>query len=120
MMEAPCNTSSPAITQNSQRTAVTMPATVRDVPGIHISAVACGGVSTPIYSQGAIFPQHFSNTPTEKRTIRIDTKLLAEAESDDPKKKRQDAAEELRQVVATVGKPSGTAATASDRADRNI
>src|SRR5205807_1487807 len=39
------------------------------------------------------------------RTIRIDTRLLAEAESDDPKKKQQDAAEELRQVVATVGKP---------------
>ena len=57
-----------------------------------------------IYGQGAIFPELFSNTPTEKRTIRIDTKLLAEAESDDPKKKRQDAAEELRQVVATVGK----------------
>ena len=57
-----------------------------------------------IYGQGAIFPELFSNTPTEKRTIRIDTKLLAEAESDDPKKKKQDAAEELRQVVATVGK----------------
>lgn len=56
------------------------------------------------YGQGAIFPELFSNTPTEKRTIRIDTKLLAEAESDDPKKKRQDAAEELRKVVATVGK----------------
>jgi type III restriction enzyme len=56
------------------------------------------------YGQGAIFPKLFSNTPTEKRTIRIDTKLLAEAESDDPNKKRQDAAEELRQVVATVGK----------------
>ena len=35
----------------------------------------------------------------------LKAKLLAEAESDDPKKKRQDAAEELRQVVATVGKP---------------
>ena len=47
---------------------------------------------------------HFSNTPTEKRTIRIDTKLLAEAESEDPKKRKQDVAEELRRVVATVGK----------------
>jgi NAD(P)-dependent dehydrogenase (short-subunit alcohol dehydrogenase family) len=27
----------------------------RDVPGIHVSAVACGGVSTPIYSQGATY-----------------------------------------------------------------
>ena len=61
--------------------------------------------TTTVYGKGAIFPEHFSNTPDVNRTIRIDTKLLAEAESDDPKKKRQDAAEELRQVVATVGKP---------------
>lgn len=56
------------------------------------------------YGQGAIFPEVFSNTPTKKCTIRIDTKLLAQAESDDPNKKKQDAAEELRKVVATVGK----------------
>jgi type III restriction enzyme len=56
------------------------------------------------YGQGAIFPELFSNTSAEKRTIRIDTKLLAEAESDDPNKKKQDAAEQLRKVVATVGK----------------
>lgn len=61
--------------------------------------------TTTVYGKGAIFPELFSNTPDVNRTIRIDTKLLAEAESDDPKKKRQDAAEELRQVVATVGKP---------------
>jgi type III restriction enzyme len=58
-----------------------------------------------VCGKGAIFPEYFSNIPERKRTIRIDTKLLAEAESDDPSKKRQDAAEELRQVVATVGKP---------------
>jgi type III restriction enzyme len=57
-----------------------------------------------VYGKGVIFPEHFSNTRSEKRTIRIDTKLLAEAESDDPKKKKQQFAEELRQVVATVGK----------------
>ena len=61
--------------------------------------------ASTVYGKGAIFPEYFSNTPDVNRTIRIDTKLLAEAESDDPKKKRQDAAEELRQVVATVGKP---------------
>jgi type III restriction enzyme len=58
-----------------------------------------------IYGQGSVFPEHFSNTAAEKRTIRIDTKLLAEAESEDPKKTRQTFAEELRRVVATVGKP---------------
>src|ERR1039458_4877008 len=45
--------------------------------------------TTTVYGKGAIFPEHFSNTPDVNRTIRIDTKLLAEAESDDPKKKRQ-------------------------------
>ena len=55
--------------------------------------------------EGRDLPGAFSNTPDVKRTIRIDTKLLAEAESDDPKKEAEDAAEELRQVVATVGKP---------------
>lgn len=57
-----------------------------------------------VYSRGRVFPDYLSNTPTEKRTIRIDTKLLAEAESEDPKKNKQTAAEELRRVVATVGK----------------
>jgi len=58
-----------------------------------------------IYGKGAVFSDYFSNTATENRTIRIDTKLLAEAESDDPSKKRRELAEELRRVVATVGKP---------------
>lgn len=62
------------------------------------------GKSRTIYGQGRIFPEFFSNTATEKRTIRIDTKLLAQAESDDPNKSRQVAAEELRHVIATVGK----------------
>ena len=45
-----------------------------------------------------------ANIPTRKHTIRIDTKLLAEAESEDPNKKKQQMGEELRRVVATVGK----------------
>jgi len=52
-----------------------------------------------IYGKGTIFPDLFSNTPEVKRTIRIDTKLLAEAESDDPAKKKQEAAGELRRIV---------------------
>ncbi|HJT31819.1 MAG TPA: hypothetical protein VJ783_07175, partial [Pirellulales bacterium] len=58
-----------------------------------------------IYGRGSVFPEYLSNTPTEKRTIRIDVKLLAEAESEDPAKTKQRFAEELRRVVATVGKP---------------
>jgi type III restriction enzyme len=57
-----------------------------------------------VYGQGRVFPEYFSNTATAKRTIRIDTKLLAQAESDDPGKNRQTAAQELRHVIATVGK----------------
>jgi type III restriction enzyme len=56
-----------------------------------------------VYGKSAVLPE-FANTATRKHAIRIDTKLLAEAESADPKKGRKDAAEELRKVVATVGK----------------
>jgi len=58
-----------------------------------------------IYEKGSIFPEHFSNTATQKRTFRIDSKLLAEAESEDPSKNRAQAAEDVRKVVSTVGKP---------------
>jgi type III restriction enzyme len=44
-----------------------------------------------VYGRGVIFPDYFSNTPGERRTIRIDTKV-ADEES------------ELRHIVATVGK----------------
>lgn len=50
------------------------------------------GKTSTVYGRGAIFPEHLSNTPEVKRTIRIDTKV-ADIES------------ELRKVVATVGKP---------------
>ena len=57
-----------------------------------------------VYGGGVVFPEFLANTETEKRTIRIDSKLLAEAESEDPNKSRKDVGEELRQVIATVGK----------------
>ncbi len=38
-------------------------------------------------------------------TLRIDSKLLAAAESEDPRATRKDAAEELRKVVSTIGVP---------------
>ena len=38
-------------------------------------------------------------------TLRIDSKLLAAGESEDPKATRKEAAEELRKIVSTVGKP---------------
>jgi type III restriction enzyme len=57
-----------------------------------------------VYGEGTIFPHYLSNTPTAKHTIRIDTKLLAEAESEDPAKTKRILAEELRKIVSTVGK----------------
>jgi type III restriction enzyme len=56
------------------------------------------------YGQGRIFPEYFSNREDFKPTIRIDSKLLEKAESGDPTVSKQEAAEQLRRIVATVGK----------------
>ncbi len=56
-----------------------------------------------VYGQSDILPE-FANQPNVCHTIRIDSKLLASVESDDKTKGRDAAAEELRQIVATVGK----------------
>jgi type III restriction enzyme len=58
-----------------------------------------------VYGTGKVFPEYFSNRPGFTPTIRIDSKLLSQAESEDPSASRLDNAERLRQVVATVGKP---------------
>ena len=56
------------------------------------------------YTQGSVFPELLSNEEGVLRTLRIDSKKLAQAESADPTKKGAEAAEELRQIVATIGK----------------
>ena len=58
-----------------------------------------------VYGEGEVFPEYFANRPGQRRTIRIDSKLLAEAESDDPSKRKRHAAEQLRRIVSTVGRP---------------
>ena len=58
-----------------------------------------------VYGQGAVFPDMLSNTEGNSRTLRIDSKMLDAAESEDPQKNRTQAAEDLRRVVATIGKP---------------
>ena len=58
-----------------------------------------------VYGGGAVFPDMLSNTESSSRTLRIDSKMLAEAESEDPQKNRTQAAEDLRRIVATIGKP---------------
>lgn len=56
------------------------------------------------YGGGVVFPEYFQNAPGIKRTIRIDTDLLAKAESEDKTQSKKELAEALRKVVATVGK----------------
>jgi type III restriction enzyme len=49
------------------------------------------------------FPELWNREGAEV-TLRIDSKLLAAAESEDPKATKKDAAEELRRIVSTVGR----------------
>ena len=57
------------------------------------------------YGQGAVFPDLLSNDKDVLRTLRIDSKMLADAESEETGKNKAQAAEDLRQIVATIGKP---------------
>ncbi len=50
------------------------------------------------------FPDLWNQAGAEV-TLRIDSNLLAAAESQDPNANRKEAAEELRRIVATVGRP---------------
>ena len=53
------------------------------------------------YGDGQVFSELFSNRENDMRTLRIDSKMLADAESG----KAAGAAEDLRRIVDTVGKP---------------
>lgn len=55
------------------------------------------------YGAGKLIPE-FANREGFRPTLRIDSKLLAQAESEDGSGSRQDAAQTLREIVATVGK----------------
>jgi type III restriction enzyme len=56
------------------------------------------------YGNGDIFPELLSNQAGAEVTLRIDSKLLAAAESEDPNTTKKEAAEELRKIVSTVGR----------------
>ena len=62
------------------------------------------------YGPSTIRPE-LANTEDRKHTIRIDTKLLAEAESGDPRKGKKDFAEELRQLSLLSARPVNPAST---------
>lgn len=57
-----------------------------------------------VYGTGRVFPEYFSNTKEKRNTIRIDSKLLSDAELRDDGVSKQDAAERLREIISTVGK----------------
>lgn len=57
-----------------------------------------------VYGRSAFGFAPFENEPGRRYTLRIDMDALAKAESDDPDVSKSDAAEQLRRVVATVGK----------------
>lgn len=57
-----------------------------------------------VYEGGQVFPE-FSNSGRFRPTLRIDTKLLEQVESDDPAMNKSQAAEELRETIAHIGKP---------------
>jgi type III restriction enzyme len=56
------------------------------------------------YGRGQVFADLLSNAKGNEVTLRIDSNLLAAAESEDPNATRKEAAEELRRIVSTVGK----------------
>jgi type III restriction enzyme len=56
-----------------------------------------------LHGHGAL--ERFRNQPGEERTLRIDSKLLADADFAEASGSREAAAEQLRRKVATVGKP---------------
>ncbi len=63
-------------------------------------------VEKVVYGQGQIFPEYLQNEPGVKRTVRIDTKLLAKIETEEGETKDQ-AAKALRDIIASVGKRGG-------------
>lgn len=57
-----------------------------------------------VYDKGQVFPDLLSNTRDFQPTMRIDSKLIREAEKGEEGKTRDAVGEELRQKVSTVGK----------------
>lgn len=61
-------------------------------------------IEKKVYGTGSLFPELLSNSENFSPTLRIDSKLLAQAESEDPKVSKKDAANQLREIVSTIGK----------------
>ena len=61
--------------------------------------------SKTVFGTGLVFPELFGNHEGFRPTLRIDSRLLAEAESESVSGSRKEAAEALRRTIDTVGKP---------------
>ncbi len=57
-----------------------------------------------VFDSGHVFPELLGNTENIENTVRIDSKLLSQAEEREEGKSKQDAAEALRKKVNTIGK----------------
>jgi len=57
-----------------------------------------------VYGNGQVFPDLLSNTDGNQPTMRIDSRLIAEAENEEEGKTRTTVGDELRRKVSTVGK----------------
>jgi len=57
-----------------------------------------------VYGTGRVFPEYFSNTEEKQNTIRIDSRLLSDAELREHGVSKQDSAERLRDIISTIGK----------------
>ncbi len=94
------------ISGESESETVTLP-DVEDVESGDDEDAPAGKKEKPkkhvVYGKSAILTE-FANTAARKVTVRIDSKLLQEAEAADPAKARKTAAEDLRKIIATVGK----------------
>jgi len=58
-----------------------------------------------LYEGGLKGFSEFHNRASFRPTLRIDTKLLDQVESEDPSQSKSEVAEELRQTIASIGKP---------------
>ena len=60
-----------------------------------------------VYGDGQVFPELFSNGMGRMRTLRIDSKLLADAESGQAGRSGGTEPRHLRRIVDSVGKTGG-------------
>ena len=89
---------------SGERTVTAESSDVEDEDEESASRRAPKSTTKTIFGQGSLFPEYFSNSAQRKHTLRIDSRELEQAETG-PNGGKKDAAERIRQIVASVGKP---------------